>query len=232
MASAFFLGLNLIAVCAVPALAGISLQDPSTSAAMRTKWAGVVEEEPATTGGKIRLSEASASDALRRSWAGIAAEMDEVFEAGSFTATHLASQQESAAAKASVDATTAHWMDVVTAPGDTSDEVSGLYAADAVFWGSVSEGVRVGREAIQDYFDYFANIPGLRVKPGSFQSHVQIMGDFAISSGYYTFQFPNDRGGMNTIPARFTFYYRRTAEGGWEIVNHHSSQVIFSFSSR
>ena len=71
-------------------------------------------------------------------------EMDEVFEAGSFTATHLASQQESAAAKASVDATTAHWMDVVTAPGDTSDEVSGLYAADAVFWGSVSEGVRVG----------------------------------------------------------------------------------------
>jgi len=126
--------------------------------------------------------------------------------------------------KASVDAATKKWIDIVTSPGDSSQSVLNLYADDAVFLGSVSEDVRVGPLDIKNYFDYFADIPGLRVKPGSFKSVVQIFGDFAISSGYYEFQYPKDNGKLNTVPARFTFAYRRRGDT-WEIVNHHSSKT-------
>ena len=82
---------------------------------------------------------------------------------------------------------------------------------------------------IKNYFEYFANIPGLHVKPGSFKSVVQVFGkrrNIAISSGYYEFIKPDGRGGITSIPARFTFAYRKQKYGNkWEIVNHHSSII-------
>jgi len=79
---------------------------------------------------------------------------------------------------------------------------------------------------IKNYYEYFADIPGLRVRPGSFRSVVQVFGDIAMSSGHYEYQFPREDGKLNSIPVRFTFAYRRGgANGSWEIVNHHGSKL-------
>ena len=129
--------------------------------------------------------------------------------------------------KASVDEATIVWMNTVTSYGDTSEQVAELYSSDAVLWGTVSEDVRFTKKDIKNYFEYFANIPGLTVKSGSFKSVVQIFGkrrNIAISSGYYEFLKPDGKGGMISIPARFTFVYRKQVYGNkWEIINHHSS---------
>ena len=131
--------------------------------------------------------------------------------------------------KASVDEATIAWMNTVTTYGDTSEQVADLYSNDAVLWGTVSEDVRFTSKDIKNYFEYFANIPGLTVKPGSFNSVVQVFGkrrNIAISSGYYEFIKPDGRGGITSIPARFTFAYRKQKYGNtWEIVNHHSSVI-------
>ena len=131
--------------------------------------------------------------------------------------------------KASVDEATIAWMNIVTSYGDTSKEVAELYSNDAVLWGTFSEDVRFTTKDIKNYFEYFANIPGLHVKPGSFKSVVQVFGkrrNIAISSGYYEFIKPDGRGGITSIPARFTFAYRKQKYGNkWEIVNHHSSII-------
>tara|TARA_B100000524_G_scaffold347572_1_gene249859 strand:+ start:358 stop:1041 length:684 start_codon:yes stop_codon:yes gene_type:complete len=133
------------------------------------------------------------------------------------------------AEKSSVDEATIAWMNTVTTYGDTSKEVSELYSDDAVLWGTVSEDIRFTSKDIKSYFEYFANIPGLTVKPGSFKSVVQVFGkrrNIAISSGYYEFIKPDTRGGFSTIPARFTFAYRKQKYSNkWEIINHHSSIV-------
>ena len=97
--------------------------------------------------------------------------------------------------KASLDEATIAWMNTVTTCGDTSEEVAELYSNDAVLWGTVSEDVRFTSKDIKNYFEYFANIPGLTVKPGSFNSVVQVFGkrrNIAISSGYYEFIKPDE----------------------------------------
>ena len=131
--------------------------------------------------------------------------------------------------KASVDEATIMWMNTVTKNGDTSEEVSDLYSNDAVLWGTVSEDVRFTKKDIKNYFEYFANISGLTIKPGSFKSVVQIFGkrrNIAISSGYYEFLKPDGKGGMTSIPGRFTFVYKKQMYSTkWEIINHHSSII-------
>ena len=131
--------------------------------------------------------------------------------------------------KASIDEATIAWMNTVTTYGDTSQQVAELYSNDAVLWGTVSEDVRFTSNDIKSYFEYFANIPGLTVKPGSFKSVVQVFGrrrNIAISSGYYEFLKPDGTGGITSIPARFTFAYRKQKYGNkWEIINHHSSII-------
>lgn len=131
--------------------------------------------------------------------------------------------------KASIDEATIAWMNTVTTSGDTSSQVTALYSDDAVLWGTVSEDVRFTHKDIQNYFDYFANIPGLTVKNGSFKSVVQILGkrrNIAISSGYYEFIKPDKHGGVTSIPARFTFVYKKKKySNDWEIINHHSSVI-------
>ncbi len=128
-----------------------------------------------------------------------------------------------------VDEATIAWMNTVTTYGDTSEQVAELYSDDAVLWGTVSEDLRYTNKDIRNYFEYFANIPGLTVKPGSFKSVVQVFGkrrNIAISSGYYEFVKPDGHGGITSIPARFTFAYKKQKYGNkWEIINHHSSIV-------
>jgi uncharacterized protein (TIGR02246 family) len=121
--------------------------------------------------------------------------------------------------EAKVAAATRLWIDTF----NTRDaaRITALYAPDAVLWGTVSQTIRTTHDEILEYFiDSSKKRPDLRMFLGEY--HVQLLGDLATNSGYYTSRNPVD-GKQVVIPMRFTFMYRREGDG-WVIVNHHSSR--------
>ena len=95
-----------------------------------------------------------------------------------------------------------------------------LYDDDAALWGTLSPTFAVGRDAVRAYFEMaYRRLPGHTVAFD--QRHVRIEGKTAISGGAYTFGYTQN-GSPATLPARFTFVYRRRG-GEWRIVHHHSS---------
>jgi hypothetical protein len=147
--------------------------------------------------------------------------------------------------KTSIDLATRHWMSVVSSGLPNAPQMTAeLYTEDAVIWGTVSKDLRKGRKEILQYFDFFSRQQDLCVVPGSYKSHIQLYGNVAISSGYYTFQF-TDGEVTKVVPARFTFIFERQQSDDvktiddsgsvhdylfsspyrWKIVNHHSSMI-------
>ena len=61
---------------------------------------------------------------------------------------------------------------------------------------------------------------------GSYKPFIQVFNEkIGMNNGYFQFEAndPSSPTGKKVIPARFTFLYRKNAEGKWEIVNHHNS---------
>jgi uncharacterized protein (TIGR02246 family) len=103
-----------------------------------------------------------------------------------------------------------------------ADKVVALYAADAVFWGTLSPTLRSDRAAIRDYFaTVFKQFSHLKVIFG--QQLIRVYGTIAVNSGYYTFSFEKD-GQPTTLPARYSFTFVKDGEK-WMIVDHHSSAM-------
>jgi uncharacterized protein (TIGR02246 family) len=126
---------------------------------------------------------------------------------------------EETADEAKVAAATRQWIETF----NTRDaaRITALYAPDAVLWGTVSQTIRTTHDEILEYFiDSSKKRPDLRMFLGEY--HVQLLGDLATNSGYYTSRNPVD-GKEVVIPMRFTFMYRREGDN-WVIVNHHSSR--------
>lgn len=100
------------------------------------------------------------------------------------------------------------------------DAVARLYSADAILLPTVSNKVRHDHAEIRDYFVTF-----LAKQPRGVmnESNVREFGDLAIDSGVYTFDLTSD-GATTQVPCRYTFVYRREADG-WKIVEHHSSAM-------
>ncbi|MEQ1881448.1 MAG: DUF4440 domain-containing protein [Burkholderiales bacterium] len=123
------------------------------------------------------------------------------------------------AVRVQVAAATAEWI----ATFNTRDpaRISALYAPEAILWGTVSQTIRTTPQEISEYFTESATRrPKLRMVLGEY--HVQLYGDLAMNSGYYTSRNPVD-GNEVVIPMRFTFTYRKQGDR-WMIVNHHSSR--------
>ena len=123
------------------------------------------------------------------------------------------------AARAQVAAATAEWI----ATFNTRDaaRIAALYAPDAILWGTVSRTIRTTPREILEYFEESsARRPKLRMVLGGY--HVQLYGDLATNSGYYSSRDPVE-GNEVVIPMRFTFLYRKQGDR-WRIVNHHSSR--------
>lgn len=135
--------------------------------------------------------------------------------------------------RTSVDDATILWIETVTSGLiDAPQLVTRLYARDAILWGTVSNQVRTTPDEILNYFEHFARVPGIRLIPESLRSCVQIYGNIALSSGYYSFSCSpkNPNGPPRFIHGRYSFVYRRVPtpyKNGvmWEIVNHHSSVI-------
>jgi uncharacterized protein (TIGR02246 family) len=116
------------------------------------------------------------------------------------------------------------WGDYL-AKGTTEEpgEILGLYAEDAVLWGTISSKRRDDPAAIRDYFvNAYKALPGLTV---TFEDpSIRVYGgDTAVNTGYYTFSYEKD-GATQTLPARYSFTLIKR-DGDWQIVDHHSSAM-------
>lgn len=98
------------------------------------------------------------------------------------------------------------------------DKVADCYAVDAILLPTVSAQVRHNNNEIRDYFVHFlAKKPYGRIT----EQNIRIYDNIAINSGLYTFTLTED-GAQTDVAARFTFVYRKDADG-WLIIEHHSS---------
>jgi len=103
--------------------------------------------------------------------------------------------------------------------GDENN-VTALYHKDAVLWGTLSPVIRNTPELIREYFVKFATLD--RIKVDFSDPVIRQYGNVAINTGYYVFSWYED-GKKVVVPARYTFAY--VNEGGWKIIDHHSSVV-------
>jgi uncharacterized protein (TIGR02246 family) len=105
---------------------------------------------------------------------------------------------------------------------DNPDAILALYDNDGILWGTLSPTIAVGKPAIRGYFERaYKALPGHKVTFG--EQNIRVYGDTAVNSGYYTFSFVRD-GQTVTIPARYSFVYKRRGND-WLIVDHHSSAM-------
>ncbi len=117
-----------------------------------------------------------------------------------------------------VKAATQAWADAFNSR--VLDKILAHYSAEAVFWGTVSPTLRDEPSEVRDYFIPIG--PEARVLIG--EQKTRVFGDVAVNTGLYTFTDVRD-GEKITIAARFSFVYKRDANGTWLIVDHHSSAV-------
>jgi uncharacterized protein (TIGR02246 family) len=122
--------------------------------------------------------------------------------------------------KEDVAAAAAKWTEAFS--DEKPDRIVALYDKEAVLWGTLSPKRNDDTAAIRNYMvGAFAALPARKVVFGD--QLIRVYGDTAINSGDYTFSFTRD-GKAQSLPARYSFVYRKSA-GGWAIVDHHSSPM-------
>lgn len=132
-----------------------------------------------------------------------------------FACTHL-----HASTVTEVETATQQWIAAFNR--HSPEDIVGLYAKDAVFFGTSSPVLRDSPELVWDYFKDAATRSTSTIVMGDHR--VQVFGDVAVNTGFYTFysRKPGESGEAVGHPARFTFVYQHRA-GKWMIVEHHSS---------
>lgn len=96
-----------------------------------------------------------------------------------------------------------------------------LYESEAILLPTLADTIIQTQADRWAYFERLMQNPQLKVILN--QSQFKVIDNVAVSSGFYTFSFERE-GEIIEIPSRFTFIYRRIPTG-WQIIDHHSSQV-------
>tara|TARA_B000000475_G_scaffold66974_1_gene53636 strand:+ start:643 stop:1011 length:369 start_codon:yes stop_codon:yes gene_type:complete len=100
------------------------------------------------------------------------------------------------------------------------DAVVELYASNGLLLGTFSDEIRIGKEKIREYFEYF-----LAQKPKATvidSTHHMIGDEILVVNGFYDFEVKADDSDTKTVSARFTFVFK-IKDVGFEIISHHSS---------
>lgn len=118
-----------------------------------------------------------------------------------------------------ITATTQKWVTAFN--HKSTEEITALYADDAVFFGTSSPVIRDTPSLVTEYFSGFSNLGDINMAVGDHR--IQLFGEVAINTGYYTMT-SNDNGQVTDSNARFTFVYAKR-DGQWIIVEHHSSAL-------
>jgi uncharacterized protein (TIGR02246 family) len=121
---------------------------------------------------------------------------------------------------ASVEQALQTWLAAVAS--HTPEKVAALYDSNAVLLPTLRNAVHDTPEERLDYFKMFTGMP--KIKGTVNEQHPRLLNeDTAMNGGIYTFTFEQD-GKMVTVPARFSFTYKKE-NGAWKIVEHHSSRL-------
>ena len=110
------------------------------------------------------------------------------------------------------------WISLVSS--QDIDAVVDLYASNGLLLGTFSDEIRIGKEKIREYFEYF-----LAQKPKAtvIDSTNHMIGDeILVVNGFYDFEVKTDDSHTKTVSARFTFVFK-IKDVGFEIISHHSS---------
>ncbi len=133
---------------------------------------------------------------------------------------------------------TNHWLDTVQASAAgkinpttrkvvTPMDVTNLFCKDGILWGTVSRILRQGPLQINDYFKYFAKIPGLRVLSRSFHIY-KITETVYVNNADITWFHDNI---LEPLQARMTFIFREDPIktnydiDNWSLFELHSSEL-------
>jgi len=110
-----------------------------------------------------------------------------------------------------------------------AEKAAALYAPDAMLWGTVSTALVSTPEGIREYFKqaFTAGTPPTVAIGKLFLARTQ--GEFAMCSGTYTFTV-DIQGQPRSLPARFSFAYRKAGQG-WLVLSHHSSLMPASITA-
>lgn len=117
------------------------------------------------------------------------------------------------------------WLQDVTS--GKPHRMNAHYTEEAIMLPTLRNQIHYTRKQRLRYFEMFLALP--KISGHLIEQHIHVFGDFAVSGGIYAFTFERE-GVLRTIPARFSFTYRKTRKG-WKILTHHSSQMPESPSS-
>ena len=112
------------------------------------------------------------------------------------------------------------WMTLVSK--QDIEGVIDLYSSDGLLLGTFSDEIRVGKEKISDYFEFF-----LSKKPHAKllnnKTHIINEESFTVS-GFYDFEVDDDNRARKIVSARFTFVFQ-LINNEFKIISHHSSII-------
>ena len=112
------------------------------------------------------------------------------------------------------------WISLVSI--QDADEVVNLYADNGLLLGTFSDKIRIGKNKIREYFEYFlAQNP--KAKIINIETHTN-ESDMKVFSGFYDFEVDDDNQARKIVSARFTFVFQ-LINNEFKIISHHSSII-------
>jgi uncharacterized protein (TIGR02246 family) len=121
-----------------------------------------------------------------------------------------------------VEKTYQSWCDTIAIAKGNPAPVVKFYAPHAILLPTLSSKILVNNHGeFNEYFKSFTSNKNIQCKTDKVM--MQMLGDnFALLNGLYTFTFNDKNDQLVTLPARFTFVYKKYGNE-WLIVSQHSS---------
>tara|TARA_B100001250_G_scaffold409233_1_gene433181 strand:- start:795 stop:1166 length:372 start_codon:yes stop_codon:yes gene_type:complete len=112
------------------------------------------------------------------------------------------------------------WINLVSV--QDIDSVVDLYSEEGLLLGTFSDKIRIGKEKIREYFEYFL---AQKPKASIVDSTTHMIGEqILVVNGFYDFEVIVDESNTKIVRARFTFVFK-LKDNGFEIISHHSSVI-------
>lgn len=116
------------------------------------------------------------------------------------------------------------WCDAIGKAKGNPELVVKYYATHAILLPTLSDKILFNEN--NGLNDYFMNLTSYKDIHCVTKKLITVMNseDFAMTAGFYNFVFIDKKGKTITLPARFTFVYKKYKDK-WLIIQHHSSVV-------
>ncbi len=139
------------------------------------------------------------------------------------TSTSSTTTTSTSAEEEAVADTYRAWLKAVSQAHGDAAQMLKFYAPDAILVATFSPKLLHNSEGeLVGYFKKFTSLPNIQGTTQDLQTRVY--GDWALNTGLYTFTYDTADGDKVSVPARFTYVYRKVGDK-WLIEDHHSSVV-------